>query len=90
MREADTSVSAPHQLMRIFLAENFRSKSLDTRPSLPCIRRQAGLMAGLFQENGAAPCVFHRHLWQQQTAAACERNQQPMAADLDLFRANRS
>ena len=73
------------RLLRLSIAKHFRRKSLQRRPFLPCILRQACLAASLFYKSHTIPMMFHRHLGQEQSTASALSNHQSMHSNLNFF-----
>src|SRR5882672_9562302 len=69
------------------LAEHFCLEPPDLCSFLPRVHWQAGFVAGVRQKRFAVPRPFRRDLRQQQTAVPSLLHDEPVLADLDLFRA---
>ena len=73
----------------MLFSENFGGKGLNRRAVFPCVQRQAGFAAGLFEESRAVPVVLGWHLGQKQAATASPTDEQTVASDLNGFGGNR-
>src|SRR6476660_5797739 len=71
------------------VAENFGGKSFNPGAMSPCIARQTGLQAGLFQKDSSVPAMLRRNLRQQQSASSAVRDHQAVRANLDFLGCNR-
>ena len=70
------------------VCEDFCGECFYGGAGLPCIQRQAGFVAGLFEEGDAVPPVLEWDLRQQKSTMPVLRNDEPVTADDYVLGAN--
>lgn len=70
----------------MFFPEYFSREGLNHRALLPCVERQAGFAASLFEEGDAVPLVFDRYLRQEEASMSSHTDEQSVAPHFHFFR----